>query len=211
MEEVRTAFIAKYGIQTHIVYGGSGTLLATMQSSNQGDVFVPGSLYTLEKAGDMIIRHVPVALHTPVIAVAVTHPPLIQSFADLAKPGVKLGIAHKEMAALGRSSEEIFTASGQYQEIMANVIIKTQNVTVLLDHLAHKELDAALLWSDMLLWPEAQGLAAITIPPEFNKIKEIHAGLLRQSTMPKEAGLFVDFMAQEGAVIFHNHGFEAIP
>jgi molybdate transport system substrate-binding protein len=115
MEEVRTAFIEKYGIKTHIVYAGSGTLLATMKSSNQGDVFVPGSLYTLEKAGDMVVRHVPVALHIPVIAVPITHPPLIQSFADLAKPGVKLGIAHKEMAAVGRTSEEIFAASGQHE------------------------------------------------------------------------------------------------
>jgi ABC-type molybdate transport system substrate-binding protein len=63
----------------------------------------------------------------------------------------------------------------------------------------------------MLLWPEAKGIKSIAIAPEFNKIKKIHAGLLRQSKLPKQANLFVDFMATEGAAIFKKHGFEAIP
>ncbi len=211
MEEVRAAFIAKHGIEPHIVYGGSGTLLATMKRSNRGDVFVPGSLYTLKQAGDMIVRHVPVALHTPVIAVTAANPKSIKSLSDLAKADMRLGIAHKEMAALGRTSEEIFAASGLEKELMANVTIKAQNVTVLLEHLVNDELAAAILWSDMLLWPESQGIIALTIPPEVNIVKKIHAALLRQSKSPREAGLFVDFMGREGAAIFHKHGFEKIP
>lgn len=211
MEEIRTAFIAKHGIETHIVYGGSGTLLATIIRSNQGDVFIPGSLYTMKKAGDMIVRHVPVALHTPVIALTASNQKSIKSLSDLARSEIRLGIAHKKMAALGRASEEIFAAAGLEKEIMANVIIKAQNVTVLLEHLVDEELSAAILWSDMLLWPEAQGISSLAITPKFNKIKKIHAGLLRLSKRPQEAGLFVDFMGQEGAAIFHKHGFETIP
>ena len=98
MEDIRTAFIKKHGIATHIVYGGSGTLLATMKRSNKGDVFIPGSLYTMEKAGDLIVRHEPVALHTPVIAVTSRNPKAIASLTDLATPGLKVGIAHKQMS-----------------------------------------------------------------------------------------------------------------
>ncbi|MEN8257396.1 MAG: molybdate ABC transporter substrate-binding protein [Thermodesulfobacteriota bacterium] len=211
MEEIRSAFINKHGFEVHIVYAGSSTLLDTMKKSNRGDVFIPGSLYTLNKAGDMIVRHVPVALHTPVIAISSKNPLKLESLADLAKDKLRLGIAHKEMAALGRTSEEIFAASPHGKKIMSNVIIKAQNVTVLLAHLVNDELDAAIIWSDMLLWPESQGVTFFAIPPQFNKIKKIHAGLLRQSTNPKAASLFVDFMSQQGPAVFQKHGFEAIP
>ncbi len=211
MEEIRAAFINKYGIAVHIVYGGSGTLLATIKRSHKGDVYIPGSLHTMDKAGDMIVRHVPVALHIPALALSTHNQKQISSFADLIKPGIRIGIAHKEMAAIGRTSEEIIDASPYAEQIMANIIIKTQNVTVLLDHLVNDELDAAFLWSDMMLWPEAKGITSLAIPPEFNKVKQIHAGLLRHSTFPKEAGLFVDFMAREGATLFQKHGFGATP
>jgi molybdate transport system substrate-binding protein len=211
MEEVRTAFTEKHGLNIHIVYAGSSTLLATMKRSNKGDVFVPGSLHTMEKAGEMILRHQPVALHTPVVAIAATNPKNLGSFADLARAGIKVGIAHRKMAALGRTSEEIITSSPWGEEVMTNVIIKAQTVTVLLEHLVNNELDAAILWSDMLLWPEAHGVTSFAIPPGLNRVRKIHAGLLRQSEKPRQASLFVDFMAQEGVAIFHRHGFGAIP
>ncbi len=210
MEEIRTVFINKHNIEVHIVYAGSVTLLDTIKRQNEGDVFIPGSRYTLDKAGDIIVRHVPVALHTPVIAVPSKNIKRITSLADLGKDNLRLGIAHAGMAALGRTSEEIFAATPYEKKLTDNIIIKAQNVTVLLDHLVRNELDAAILWSDMLLWPEAQGVALISIPPQYNKVKKIHAGLLRQSKSPEHASLFVDFMAQEGSAIFRKHGFEAI-
>ena len=211
MEEIRTTFIKKHNLDVHIVYAGSVTLLDTIQRSNMGDVFVPGSSHTLKNAGDMIVRHVPVSLHTPVVAISKKNPKKISSFDDLAGKDLRLGIAHAGMAALGRTSEQIFTSSPYEKELMANVIIKAQNVSVLLAHLVEDEIDAAILWSDMLRWPESQGVTSIEIPAEFNHVKTIHAGLLRQSKNPAEASLFVEFMAREGAAIFQKHGFGALP
>jgi|GEM_PF-1429627 len=211
MEEIRERFSAREKVMVHMIYGGSSTLLATIRTSGSGDVFVPGSLETMDQAAELVARQVPVALHVPVVAVHPRAASRIHVFEDLARPGVVIGLANGGLAALGVTSEEIIRRSGRADMILANVRVKAPTVEILLDLVTRGELDAAILWSDMLRWPGAGHLKAVAIPGEINQVERIHAAVLTGSRNRQLAGRFVDFMAGEGAEIFVRHGFGALP
>ena len=77
----------------------------------------------------------------------------------------------------------------------------------LLDLVLNKEVDAALVWSDMKLWQKARDLRFIELPPGINKTEEIQIAVLSTTTDKKNASVFADFVATEGRKLFTKHGF----
>ena len=80
-------------------------------------------------------------------------------------------------------------------------------VNELLALVVKAEVDASLIWKDMLEWPEAKDLVLIEIPSGVNIISEIPAAVLATAVDREGAGLFVDFMSTQGRAIFLDHGY----
>ena len=208
MEDVKLGFENKYkDIQVNIIYGGSETLLETLKKTKKGDVFIPGSISHIQEAGDLVLSHQHVAQHKPVFSVRKDNPYKIKSLEDLLNPGVKIAIGNKEMCAIGKVSEDIFEASPRRNDFINNIAITATTVNELLDLVLQEEVDASLIWSEMSLWPEAKDLLMIEIPPDINKVEEIHIAVLATTKSRKNAVLFSDFVAKESQSIFIKHGF----
>jgi molybdate transport system substrate-binding protein len=207
MEEIKRNFENKHDLSVEIIYAGSETLLTTITKTRIGDVYIPGSVKFIRKAGDLVLHHQYVSLHVPAIAVRKDNPNNIQSFGDLLKPGVKIAIGNKNMCAIGRVSEEIIKASSKEEELVKNISITGSTVNELLDLVLNKDVDASLVWRDMKLWPEAKDLKMVEISQDINKPKKIHIAVLSTATDKKNATLFVDFVATEGRTLFVKHGF----
>jgi molybdate transport system substrate-binding protein len=206
MEEVRVAFENKYNVSLDIIYAGSCTCLKTIQETRKGDIFVPGSSRAIKKAGGLVDNHQYVAVHVPAVCIHKDNRD-IQSFDDLAKPGVRLTIGNANMCAIGRVSDQIIAKSGLKKRIANNIVIRSGTVNELLNLLIKKEVDAAIIWKEMLRWPESKDLQYIQIPSDLNQIQEIRVAVLTISEDKETAQLFADFVASEGKAIFKQHGF----
>ena len=211
MDDIKKAFEKKHRIAIKIIYAGSGNLLMALQATRGGDIFFPSSSDYIEEAGDLVIRHRYVALHRPIVSIHKDNPKDIQSFADLAEPGIRIGLANKDMSAMGKISHKIIAESALKETLKKNTIIKISRVDALINLLNKKELDAAVIWENMLQWPEAKNLKGISIPSDINEVKEIQVAVLSCSENKKSAGLFADFVTSEGRVIFAKYGFGQKP
>ncbi len=207
MEEVKTEFKKDHGIPIYIVYAGSDTLLKTLKKTLKGDIFIPGSLSYIEKAGDLVNSHDYIAQHVPAFAAISNSSINLHEYNDLLHENIRIAIGNKSMCAIGRIGEKILDDLAPEDSFRKNIIITASTVNELLKLLNEGKVDAALIWNDMLLWEEAENLTRIEIPDEFNRPKEIHVGILSTTVSPKKAQLFADFMTTKGRDIFLKQGF----
>lgn len=131
----------------------------------------------------------------------------IRSVEDLSSPGVSIAVANKDMAAIGRVADAIIEQLPQADNIRKNIVVKASTVNELLELLTSGEVDAAIVWEDMLTWPSAEGLASLAIAEEFNQVKEIWMIDLVFSENPGQSAELFEFIAGPGRRIFHKHGF----
>jgi molybdate transport system substrate-binding protein len=207
MEEIRAAFREKHDIELDIIYAGSKTCLGTIQETKRGDIFVPGSVDAINDAGDLVVSHQYIALHVPIVCVHKDNPKGIHEFDDLARPGVRLTIGNADMCSIGAVADAIISESELRDDIRNNIVIRSATVNGLLNLAVKKEVDAAIIWKDMMAWPESKDLVAIEIPHDINQIKEVHVVVLSVSENVNNAQLFAEFMATEGRAIFEKNGF----
>lgn len=101
MEEIKSNFEKREGVQLLINYAGSQTLLDTIRKTHKGDVYIPGASTYIKEAGELVVHSDTVASHIPIFAINNKKSSSLQSYADLLKPGVKIAIGNKDMAAMG--------------------------------------------------------------------------------------------------------------
>lgn len=211
MEEIKVAFEKRHNITLNIIFGGSLTLLRAIEETTKGDVFIPGSIRVIRRAikkeGDILDNHQFVALHIPIICVQKDNPKGIHTVNDLARPGIRLTVGNVDMCTIGKVSDSIIAKSKLKEDITKNIVIRSAIVNELLNLMIKKEVNAAIIWKDMLHWPEAKNLTGIEITADMNEIKEVHVAVLKMSEDKKDAQLFADFVASEGKAIFKKHGF----
>ncbi len=209
MEDVKEAFEQKHKQKISIIYAGSSNLLETIQKTKKGDVFIPGSVVPVKMAETLVAHSQSIATHKLTFAVRTDNPKNIKSYKDLSRPGIRIAAGNKEMCAAGTVAEKIMTGTKDV-EFAKNITITGSTVNALIDLVVQKEVDASLIWADMLTWPEAGVLKMVEIPSDINKTQEIPVAVLTTTTDRKSADLFADFVVTEGRSIFVKHGFGEI-
>lgn len=207
MDEIAAAYEEQTGTPVEIIYAGSNTLLSTIKKTQSGDIFVPGSQAYITNAGELITSHEFVGHHTPTIAVSQKMASKILEIEDLSKPGTKIATGNADMAAIGRITDAILKKMPPEESFQGNIVVKASTVNELIQLVIDGEVDAALIWRDMLSWDGADNLTELTIPAEYNAIKEIRAGILSTTASPKQAKKFLEFMQADGRRVFAQHGF----
>jgi len=212
VEDAARAFAEGEGIAVEATFAGSGCLLAQAELAGRGDVLIPGELHYVEKAcarglaGDPVF----IAYLRPVIAVRTGNPLGIRGPADLARPGVRVGLGDPASVAVGVAAERWLASvlsEGTWERIRANVTSRALNVNELGSQLTLHALDAAVVWDATVpLFPDLEALDPVS-PPEFRTT--ITGSVLRMSSRPGTARRFLDFLAgEEGGRIFRAHGYE---
>ena len=208
MDEVEQVFEQQHGIPVEITYAGSNSLLKTLLATHKGDVFLPGSVGYIKKLGDLAVNPQYVARHTPGFIVRKDTTMSIDNYNDLLKPGVRIAIGNKDTCAIGKVGNAILMAASTEQSFQPNVVVSGSTVNELYNMVKDAEVDAALVWKDMVKWPYSNNLKYVALPEHLNKKKEIWVTALSVSTAPEKANLFADFVASaSGQSIFQKHGF----
>ena len=81
-----------------------------------------------------------------VILVKKGNPEQVRSLADLAKPGLRVGIGHEKQCAMGWLTQRTFDESGLKTEVMKNVVVQTPTGDMLVNQMRSGSLDAAVAY-----------------------------------------------------------------
>ena len=209
VDELTQNFTTETGIKVKTEYSGSGKLLARLKATGQGDVYLPGSHFYVEKLkaeGDVLSSH-PVVLHTPVLAVWRKTRKNIHKFADLAEPGVRLGLGDPLAMALGRTAEEILRKSGMAEKILPNVKVRAATVKQLALYVTRGDVDAGIIGrADAVQFQDS--LRMIEIDKGWYTPEVITAAVLKTSRNPEIARKLASFLTTASAIkIFEKYGF----
>lgn len=209
VDEILKSFQGQTNIQVNVEFGGAGKLLARYEATGQGDVFLPGSHFYIEKLAEKgnVTVNFPVVLHTPVAAVNKAKADHVKTFSDLAKPGLRVGLGDPKAMALGRTAEDILKNSGLQQEILKNVVVRAATVKQLTMYVVKGDVDVAII-ARADAFQNKDTLTMFEIDNTWYTPEIVKAAVLKTSPHPEEAKKLAEFISSPQAVeTFGRYGF----
>lgn len=212
MEEIAAAYEESTGVRVQLAFGGSGALLSQNRMTGKGDVYVPSSPDfvsigvndgSIVPGSDTILAYL-----VPTILVPKGNPAGVRGLEDLARPGVRVALAHPEAVAVGLYAVEILEAAGLLEPVLKNVVTFGENVEKTTDLVARGTVDATVSWSVCEAWNPAR-MEAVPIPPErIPRISYVPIALLGTARDEALARAFIAFVASDaGRETYRRHGY----
>lgn len=202
-------------IEIDMTFGGSGTLLQQMMLERVGDIYMPGSDDFMDKAEKQKAvlpetRKILVYL-VPTICVQHGNPKQIRSLADLARPGVTVGLAKPEAVCLGNASEAILSKAGLLDAVRKNVITYAASCEHTQQLIQLGEVDAIIGWDAFKSWAPDK-IDLVKIDPKYLRVHNVPAAVSVYSKNREAAEDFITFLtSKQGKAIFSKHGYSVTP
>jgi molybdate transport system substrate-binding protein len=212
MEEAAAAFEKETGIKVYLNFGGSGAMLSQIELSKSGDLYIPGSPDYIVKAEkkDVIdsASVEKIAYLIPVIGVQHGNPENIKSLADLARPGIEVGIGNPEAVCLGLYSIEILDFYHILEDVGKNIVVHAKSCEDTATLLSLKSVDAIIGWDVFQHW-DPDNIDVVYLPPEqLPRIAYIPGAIIKFTEDAASARDFLDFLVSpEGQAIFRKWGY----
>jgi molybdate transport system substrate-binding protein len=208
-DQLIETFQKETGHTVRVTYAGSGQLMSSILASGQGDLFMPGSLFYIEKLAEMerIDSFKEVAAHTAVVGVNIQKADLIRSFDDLARPGVRLALGDPKAMALGKTAQSILSRSPLKEAILKNVVVYGATVKQLAIYVSQGDVDASIIGrADAFQFRDR--IRMVPIPGDYFQPETIAIAVLKGTKHREAASRFRDFMAsRQGLSLFEHFGF----
>lgn len=152
IEKLVQDFADREGITVTTVFNGCGILCASMKAmTGSANPKFPDAYYACD-----VCFVPPVAEHFPeavllteteiVIATQKGNPKNIKTLADLAQPGLKLGICNAEQSTLGFMTSAILRSMNILDSVMKNVAVQVPTADFLVNQMRAGALDAAIVY-----------------------------------------------------------------
>ncbi len=197
-------------IRVETNYGASNLLLGQLKLTGSGDLFFPGDDFYIEEARreGMVIETRKVALFVPVIMVASGNPHGIESVSDLADPDLRLAVAEKRAAAIGRITPEIFEKNGVSFENLDNIDFTGVTAPEIAQAVELGHVDATIVWRPVAVqYPRNSEI--VDIEPEKNVVSPLVIAVLETSDNREAALKFAEFISgEESRAVFERYGYE---
>ena len=214
VQDLAAAFEERTRARVHVHFGGSGALLSQMQLARRGDVYLPGSsdFMELAKRRELVdsLSEVRLFYLVPAIAVARGNPQGIRSLEDLARPGLRVGIARPETVCVGLYGVEALERSGLAERVRPNIVNWAESCEKTAQMLSLGLVDAVLGWDVFDDWDPAR-IETVPYPPE--RVPRIGYAPAAVSVFAREPDLGRQFLAflsgPEGKEAFRRHGYLA--
>jgi len=207
VSKIAEQYEAEYGVPVQLQYGGSGTLLTSIEIA-KGDIYLAAdSSYTkLAQKKGLVQETMPVALMKAGFGVSKGNPKGITKLADILNPDLKIGVGNPKAASVGKFTKKILTKHKLWDDFEPAVLLPTVN------ELANAQkigaIDAAIIWDAVAhQYPEIDFVSV----PEFEaEKKDITIGVMTSSKRPTEALKFCRYLSasDKGQLIFEEEGFE---
>jgi molybdate transport system substrate-binding protein len=213
MEEAARVFQEETGIAVYLNFGGSGTVLSQMKVARSGDLYIPGSpdyMLIAEKDGAVEAESVKIISYlVPAILVPAGNPENIQGLADLARPGVEIGIGNPEAVCVGLYAYEILEFNGRLEEIEPNIVTHAESCSKTATLVALSSVDAVIGWRVFSEWHDTVDVVYLE-PQQIPRLAYIPGAVSKYTDDAASARQFLDFLTSpQGREIFGRWGYLA--
>ena len=214
MEEAALQFEHKTGIRVDVHFGGSGTMLSQMKLARRGDLYIPGSPDYMSKAiheGMVDPKSVSIVAYL-ILAIDVQrgNPKHIHTLADLARPGIRVGIGNPEAVCVGLYAVEVLKRNVLLKQVQHNIVTHAPSCSATASLVALQKVDAVIGWRVFSEWNPDKIEAVFLKPHEVSRLAYIPAAISTYSQDNKGAQRFIDFLiSSEGQKIFAKWGYIA--
>lgn len=210
IEKLLQNFADREGVSVSTVFNGCGILCASMKTmGDSSNPKFPDAYYACD-----VCFVPPVAKYFPeavimteteiVIAVPKDNPHHIQTLADLAQPGLRVGLSNAEQATLGFMTRAILKSMNLYDSVMKNVVVQVPTADFLINQMRAGGLDAAIVYK-VNVQPQAEHLTAIPLPAD--KARAMQPFAVRSDSGNRELGGRLLAFLKENKESFEKAGF----
>jgi ABC-type molybdate transport system substrate-binding protein len=161
-------FADREGVDLTTVFNGCGILCASMRATAQTPgAKIPDAYYACDicfvpPVADLFPEAVVLTEADIMLAVPKGNPKNLQTLADLARPGLKIGLCNAEQSTLGYMTKGMLKQAGLLQSVMKNVCSQVPTADFLVNQLRTGSLDAAIVYN-VNAQPAAEHLDTIPI------------------------------------------------
>jgi molybdate transport system substrate-binding protein len=207
VSEMAREFEKEHGIKIVLAYDGSNRLLGNIKLARKGDIYIAGDVEYIKMAKHQNLagNSVDLCLFEPVIMVRKGNPKRIKELSDLAKPGIRVGLADEKAAAIGRLMPELLKQNGvDRAALQKNIVMTTATVNELALAVKLGTVDAVVVWDCI-----ANKYDADIVEIAENICPEVGACVLACSQNRSLANDFLDFMdGKRGQEILRKNGYK---
>lgn len=172
IEESLREFEAREGVSVTRVYNGCGILTAQIRSGQRPDAYFACDVSFMTTVATHFEPPTDLSETRMVLLTQPGNPRDLRILADLAKPGLAIGVANEQQSALGALTARLLRAEGLFDAVMANVRVQAPTADLLVNQLRAGGLDAVVVYAantrqvrDLLTVIELPQEAALAIQP----------------------------------------------
>jgi molybdate transport system substrate-binding protein len=214
--EIGTQFGKTSNVKVDFQFAGSQILRTQLENGAKADVYASASRSMFDPLVTAKLLQTGSIFARNRLVVLVSEPAKnqLKTLRDLAKPGVKLIIADKNVPA-GQYTQNLLerlSKAPQYgptfgNKVLQNVISEESNVRQVALKVVLGEADAGIVYSSDGVALQ-QKVKILKIPVQYNPLAEYPIGILNSSSDPSQAKAFVDFVrGPVGQKILQKWGF----
>jgi molybdate transport system substrate-binding protein len=210
IEKLVQDFADREGISVTTVFNGCGILCAAMKAMGDStNPRFPDAYYACD-----VCFVPPVAEHFPeavllteteiIIATQKGNPKNIKTLADLAQPGLKLGICNAEQSTLGFMTDAILRSMNLRDSVMKNVAVQVPTADFLVNQMRAGALDAAIVYQ-VSVQQVAEHFDTLPLPAD--KAKAVQPFAVRKDSAHRQLALRLLKHLRAHRETFENAGF----
>jgi molybdenum ABC transporter molybdate-binding protein len=209
MEAIKVDFEKETKQPVELRYEASHTILAQMQVSGQGDVFLPAdeSYLALAQEKDLIAEVLPLATMHPVVVTRPGFERAIKSWRDVVAPGVKLGLANPDAAAIGKVVRDHLRKQGLWDAVIKHQPTMLGKVSDVGTAVQLGTIDVGVIWDAVATnYPK---VAVVDVPELHGVTAQVPIAVTKRTTQSMQALRFARFAAarDRGLQQLKKHGF----
>ncbi|MCR3883334.1 molybdate ABC transporter substrate-binding protein [Methanotrichaceae archaeon M04Ac] len=210
------------GVDVMLNFDGTQAIRTQVEQGAIADVFISANKKHMDALmAEGFMDNDTVSIFTEnrmVVIVPADNPADIQSFSDLAEPGVMIITGVKD-APFGSYTLQVLdklandsTYGPKYREaVMSNVISQETSVSHLVSKIALGEADAGFAYQSDISPELSEQVSKVEIPDQYSVVAEYPLGRLKESENPDQAARFIEFVrSTEGRAVLEKYGFQPV-
>lgn len=210
VEAIAKDYQDKYHTAIQLQFGASQTLLAGIEVSRTGDLYLPAdnSYFDAPSAKKLVETTIPLARQHAMLMVAKGNPKSIKTLADLLKPEVRLALSNPDAAAIGKLAKAAL--GNAWDQLAGKAVLMGATVTEAANAVKADGADAAIIWDAM--HKQYAGFDLVGLPEIAGVQAQVAVGLLNCSHQTTAAMKFARYLSAKdaGLPVFKANGFEVV-
>jgi ABC-type molybdate transport system substrate-binding protein len=147
IEETIHRFEQREGVHVTRVYNGCGVLLSQIKAGLHPDAYLAADISFLSPVQRLFSDPHEISETDLVLLVARDNPLAIRNVADLARPGLRVGIANPEQSALGLLTERLFKETGLRECVRQSIKVQAPTADLLVSQMRTRLLDVVIVYA----------------------------------------------------------------